>query len=213
MKLFSCQGCGELLYFENVRCENCGRALGYLPDIAEISALDPKDGGDWTVLAAQGVGYRFCKNYDSGVCNWMVPEHAGEEFCAACRHNRMIPNLAEPGNQVRWAKIEAAKHRLFYSLLRLGLPLENKNDNPEQGLAFDFLADPPESHAHNVMIGHDKGLITLAVREAEHPAEEAKPAATTTASTATPAPVETAPAAQSAPAAAPATPATPAPAQ
>jgi hypothetical protein len=57
-----------------------------------------------------------------------------------------------------------------------------------------------------------------AVREAEHPAEEAKPAATTTASTATPAPVETAPAAQSAPAAAPAapaaaTPATPAPAQ
>ena len=30
MKLFSCQGCGQLLYFENVRCENCGRALGYL---------------------------------------------------------------------------------------------------------------------------------------------------------------------------------------
>jgi hypothetical protein len=51
-----------------------------------------------------------------------------------------------------------------------------------------------------------------AVREAEHPAEEAKP--TATASTATPAPVETAPAAQSAPATpAAATPATPAPAQ
>jgi hypothetical protein len=172
MKLFSCQGCGELLYLENIRCENCGRALGYLPDIAEISALDPKDGGGWTVLAAQGVGYRFCKNYDFGVCNWMVPDHAGEEFCLACRHNRMIPDLTEPGNDGRWRKIEAAKHRLFYSLLRLGLPLESKNDNPEQGLAFDFLSDPPESHAHNVMIGHDKGLITLAVREADDDVRE-----------------------------------------
>jgi hypothetical protein len=60
-----------------------------------------------------------------------------------------------------------------------------------------------------------------AVREAEHPADPAKPAATATASTATPVPAETAPAAQSAPAtpaaAAPAAttpaPATPAPAQ
>jgi hypothetical protein len=61
-----------------------------------------------------------------------------------------------------------------------------------------------------------------AVREAEHPAEAAKPAATTTASTATPAPAETAPAAQTATPAAPAAaapaaatpaPATPAPAQ
>ena len=172
MKLFSCQGCGQLLYFENIRCENCGRALGYLPDINEISALDPKDGGGWIALAAQGVAYRFCKNYDAGVCNWMVHPDSGEEFCAACRHNRTIPDLAIAGNDLRWGKIEAAKHRLFYSLLRLGLPLENRNDDPEHGLAFDFLSDPPESHAHNVMIGHDNGLITLAVREADDAVRE-----------------------------------------
>ena len=45
MKLFSCQGCGQLLYFENVLCESCGRALGYLTDLTEISALDPIEGG------------------------------------------------------------------------------------------------------------------------------------------------------------------------
>jgi hypothetical protein len=172
MKLFSCQGCGQLLYFENVRCENCGRTLGYLSDITEISALDPVDGGGWTALAAPDVAYKFCKNYDFGVCNWMVHPGSGEEFCAACRHNRMIPDLNEAGNDLRWAKIESAKHRLFYSLLRLGLPLENKNDSPERGLAFDFLSDPPESHAHNVMIGHDNGLITLAVREADDDVRE-----------------------------------------
>ena len=172
MKLFSCQGCGNLLYFENIRCENCGRALGYLPDITEISALDPKDGGGWTALAAQGVAYKFCANNEYGVCNWMVPADGGEEFCAACRHNRMIPDLTIPGNDVLWGRLETAKHRLFYSLLRLGLPLENKNDNPEHGLAFDFLQDPPQAHAQNVMTGHDNGLITLAVREADDAVRE-----------------------------------------
>ena len=34
MKLFTCQHCGQLLYFENTRCERCGHALGYLPESA-----------------------------------------------------------------------------------------------------------------------------------------------------------------------------------
>jgi hypothetical protein len=176
MKLFSCQGCGELLYFENYRCENCGRALGYLPDINEISALDPVEGGGWTVLAAQGIAYKFCTNNLAGVCNWMVPADSAEEFCAACRHNRVIPDLSVPENGALWGKLEAAKHRLFYSLLRLGLPLENRADDPERGLAFDFLSDPPESHAQShaqgVMTGHDNGLITLALREADDAVRE-----------------------------------------
>jgi hypothetical protein len=177
MKLFSCQGCGQLLYFENVRCENCGRALGYLPDLTEISALDAIEGGGWSVLAALGVAYKFCRNNAAGVCNWMVPAHDAEEFCAACRHNRVIPDLSIPGNAVLWGRIEAAKHRLFYSLLRLGLPLESRADDPERGLAFDFLSDPPESHApqshaQGVMTGHDNGLITLALREADDAVRE-----------------------------------------
>jgi hypothetical protein len=167
MKMFSCQGCGQLLYFENIRCENCGRALGYLTDINEISALEPREAGGFEMLAAPGKDYKFCANYDAGMCNWMLPAASSEEFCAACRHNRTVPDLTVAGNDVLWRKIETAKHRLFYSLLRLSLPLENRNDAPERGLAFDFLADPPESHAQAVMTGHDNGLITLAVREAD----------------------------------------------
>jgi hypothetical protein len=172
MKLFSCQGCGQLLYFENIRCESCGRALGYLTDLTEISALDVKPEGGFEVLAAAGKAYKFCHNYDAGMCNWMLAADSPEEFCAACRHNRTVPDLSVPGNDVLWRKIETAKHRLFYSLLRLGLPLENRLDNPEHGLAFDFLADPPESHAAGVMTGHDNGLITLAVREADDAVRE-----------------------------------------
>ena len=167
MKLFSCQGCGQLLYFENIRCESCGRPLGYLYDLTEISALDVRPDGGFDVLAAPGKAYKFCFNYDAGMCNWMLPADSPEQFCAACRYNRTVPDLSVPGNDALWRKIETAKHRLFYSLLRLGLPMKNRAEDPEHGLAFDFLADPPESHASEVMTGHDNGLITLAIREAD----------------------------------------------
>ena len=91
MKLFSCQGCGQLLYFENIRCENCGRPLGYLYDLTEISALDVRPDGGFDVLAAPAKAYKFCSNYDAGMCNWMLPADSPEDFCAACRHNRTVP--------------------------------------------------------------------------------------------------------------------------
>jgi hypothetical protein len=169
MKLFSCQGCGQLLYFENIRCENCGRVLGYLTDINEISALEPVGGAPsaWHALAAPHKTFKFCKNYDAGMCNWLVDAEDEGGFCLACRHNRLVPDLAVPSNDVLWRKIETAKHRLFYSLLRLRLPLENRTDDPEHGLAFDFLADPPQTHEVEVMTGHNNGLITLALKEAD----------------------------------------------
>ena len=167
MKLFSCQGCGQLLYFENIRCENCGRFLGYLTDINEISALDANPDGSWKVLAAPHKVYKFCRNYDAGMCNWMVAADDETGFCLACRHNRTVPDLSVAGNDLLWRKIETAKHRLFYSLLRLHLPLETRAEDPEHGLAFDFLADPPQTHTAEVMTGHDNGLITLALKEAD----------------------------------------------
>ena len=172
MKLFSCQGCGQLLYFENVRCENCGRFLSYLPDKTDISALEPVENGLSVTLAAPEQAYKFCRNYDAGVCNWMVPAADEAGFCAACRHNRTIPDLTVPGNGPLWGKLEAAKHRLFYSLLRLGLPLENRADDPQHGLAFEFLADSAGTHAHGVLTGHDNGLITLALKEADDATRE-----------------------------------------
>ena len=36
MKLFECQKCGQVLYFENTSCESCGLRLGYLPEREEV---------------------------------------------------------------------------------------------------------------------------------------------------------------------------------
>ena len=71
MKLFTCQHCGQLLYFENTGCERCGRALGFLPELATLSALEP-DGELWRALAAPAKRYRACANAVYDACNWQV---------------------------------------------------------------------------------------------------------------------------------------------
>jgi hypothetical protein len=98
-------------------------------------------------------------------CNWLVLADSPETFCAACRHNRMIPDLSVPQNVARWRKIETAKHRLFYTLVRLYLPRPTRTEEPESGLAFDFLQAAAPSKP--VMTGHASGLITLSLSEAD----------------------------------------------
>ncbi|MBS0639826.1 MAG: putative zinc-binding peptidase [Proteobacteria bacterium] len=166
MKLFRCQHCAQVLYFENTKCERCGHQLGYIPETATLSALEP-DGDAWRALAAPGRPFRFCDNAQHDVCNWLVPAEADTPFCAACRHNLTIPPLDDPANVLAWRKLELAKHRLFYTLLRLGLPLQTRAEDPEHGLAFSFLADLPQPDGSKVMTGHDNGLITIALAEAD----------------------------------------------
>jgi hypothetical protein len=176
MKLFECQHCGQPLYFENIRCESCGRSLGYLPAKETISALEevqykqPEAGTQvWKALAEPEASYRYCANVRHGVCNWLIPSDSPDEFCLACRHNRTIPNLSTPENLANWQKIEIAKHRLFYTLLKLRLPLSTRTEDPD-GLAFDFLESPEEgtsSAAAPVLTGHANGLITINLAEAD----------------------------------------------
>lgn len=169
MRSFSCQACGQLVFFENVQCVRCGHALGYLPDADVMSALEAGPDGVWQVLAgeAQGRHYRMCTNYaQENVCNWMVPAEETDTFCAACRLNQTIPDLSVEGNRERWARVEAGKRRLVYALLRLGLPLQ---DGPAGRLAFAFLADGTGKFQESgeVMTGHADGLITINIAEAD----------------------------------------------
>jgi len=165
MKLFECQHCQQPLYFENSTCDDCGRRLGYIPELKTMSALEP-DGDRWKALADPTNSYRLCANAEYEVCNWMVLADSPEIFCAACRHNRTIPDLSVPQNVARWRKIEIAKHRLFYTMLRLYLPHPTRVEDPERGLAFDFL-QKAAPNAPPVLTGHANGLITLSLSEAD----------------------------------------------
>jgi hypothetical protein len=86
----------------------------------------------------------------------------------ACRHNRTIPDISEPINHLRWQKIEAAKRRLVYTLFNLRLPLPTAASGDGEPLVFDFLANPSDSsRGPKVVTGHDNGLITLSLVEAD----------------------------------------------
>ena len=179
MKLFKCPCCSQLLYFENTRCESCGHRLGYIPEADVLTALDPEPDvgeGIWRSLADIGGLYRFCANAEYAVCNWLIAIDEPGTRCRACRHNRTIPSLKQPGAVAAWRKIEDAKHRLFYSLLRLSLPIPAVGETPE-ALVFDFLADTAEPDAPKVLTGHDDGLITIALAEADDAERERRRAA------------------------------------
>jgi hypothetical protein len=104
-------------------------------------------------------------NEQFGVCNWLIPTHYSNTYCIACQLNRGIPSLSDPSNQERWKKLEVAKHRLIYSLLRLNLPVQPKVGNSIQGLQFDFLNDV--SPNKKVTTGHENGVITINAVEAD----------------------------------------------
>ncbi len=167
MKLFKCQSCGQVLYFENTRCERCGHRLGYLARADRMAALEPATDDAWDTLSRDTGPVRFCANAGHDACNWLLPADEADGFCLACRHNHTIPDLGVAGNLSRWQRLEAAKRRLIYSLLKLNLPLETRAEDPAHGLAFDFLADLPQASGPKVLTGHDNGLITIAVAEAD----------------------------------------------
>ena len=167
MRLFECQNCGQPLYFENTRCESCGLRLGYLPKQQTVTALEEGEDETNGLRAMEDRGrYRYCANAQHEVCNWLVPADSPDQFCAACRHNRTIPDLSVADNLFNWRKLEVAKHRLFYTLLKLALPVTTRSEDPEGGLAFDFLAVPAPGEAA-VLTGHAHGLITISLAEAD----------------------------------------------
>ena len=170
MRIFHCDHCDHLLFFENHSCVSCGRQLAFLPDIADIGSLDLADQGTWAspIAGASKGGYRLCANYTRhDVCNWAIPADDPHDLCPSCRLTRVIPDISVPGHAEAWYRLEVAKRRLVYSLLHLRLPVVNKIDDPDRGLAFEFLADPTDPDAPPVLTGHANGVITINVAEAD----------------------------------------------
>src|SRR6187551_129380 len=116
MKLFKCQHCGQLLYFENTRCERCGHELGFLPYQTDLLTLIRMDNQTFADVRNQNNHYRYCANAQYNACNWLLPVNSPDQFCVACKLNNTIPDLRKQENLVRWRKLELAKHRLILHL-------------------------------------------------------------------------------------------------
>jgi hypothetical protein len=55
MKIFHCDHCGHLLFFENTECVSCRHRVAYLPDLRLVGSLDP-DGTDQLAFSAGACG-------------------------------------------------------------------------------------------------------------------------------------------------------------
>src|SRR5687768_1195453 len=123
MRVFHCDHCQHLLFFENTSCVKCGRTVAFLPDLMLVASLDACGQDErWTspLKAAAGRVYRLCANYSGhAVCNWAVDVRDNNPLCRSCRLTRVIPDLAIPGHQAAWYRMEAAKRRLLFTLMTL----------------------------------------------------------------------------------------------
>jgi hypothetical protein len=153
------------VFFENTRCLACGHTLAFVAGRMELLSLEERDDGSWLpagVAAKDGEAYRLCANYaEHGACNWALPADAAGTLCTACRLTHTIPDLGVRGNKDAWLKLETAKRRLVFDLLSLQLPL--------QGVEFQFLSDvvTVNGDRSRVLTGHDNGIITINVAEAD----------------------------------------------
>lgn len=174
MKVFRCDHCRHLIFFENVRCVSCDRQLAYLQDLGVVGSLDAAGDNLWKspIERAENPTYRLCENFRTyNTCNWAIPSTDPHELCVSCRLTGVIPDLSVAGHGAAWFKLEGAKRRLIYTLASLKLPLANKVDDPERGLSFEFKADTPAADG-TVLTGHADGVVTINVSEADDPERE-----------------------------------------
>jgi hypothetical protein len=112
------------------------------------------------------------------VCTRCVEASAGFQagaLCDCCQFNAVIPDLSLDGNLSKWAQLEAAKRRLFYTLNLLQLPYGSAAQGFVPPLSFDFKGDvlPAGGQwrsmniAEQVFTGHADGKITINIKEAD----------------------------------------------
>ena len=173
---YRCSNCGNPIFFRNSICLKCQSALGYEPNLARMVAIVPiSETDDWKVVEKAekfdniSRANRRCANLNTpAACNWLLSDDgigAKEGLCIACRLNHTIPDLSVPENGVLWGRFEEAKRRMVSTLLSMEIPVQSKEENPEKGLAFDFLRSPEDGP--RVLTGHDNGLITMNIEEGD----------------------------------------------
>ena len=144
MKIFQCPGCGARLFFDNLTC-GCGLAVGHDASAQRFVTDRP-----------------FCGHRDSLGCNWTCAP--GETLCASCRLTSVHPDLSIIGNDLLWAKAEAAKRHVLAGLMRWGwFGAQDAGPRPE----FHMLAEATSTGMVDVTMGHAAGLVTINLAEAD----------------------------------------------
>ena len=150
MRKFTCPSCAGQLYFENFACGRCGSGVEFNPLSQDFEAWTSEARRSPATIAslASATGARI---------------GAATAFAAPANSTGRSRALDADGNLELWKRLEVAKRRVLYDLGRLGLSAPQRGSEGEFGLAFDFLS-PADG---KVVTGHDSGLITINLAEAD----------------------------------------------
>ena len=163
MKVFACERCDSLLFFDAMRCAKCQLELGFDLNQRKLRGLDDD-------------GLRGCANRPDG-CNWLAAE-PDAVYCASCRLSRFVPDLTRNDLRERWRRLESEKRRLLDSLCHVGLHVESLHPSNPDGVAFDFLGEVTTAGVSRPRItGHLNGVITIDAAEADDLQRERQQAA------------------------------------
>ncbi len=147
MDVFGCPRCEQVVFFGNTRCLRCGTGLAFDPAPLDVVADEEEA--------------RACDNRGIARCNWLTD--VTRDLCRSCELTRTRPDDGDVEALEQFAVAEAAKRRLVYLLLSLGLPIEPRDETTGTGVAFDLLA----STQTPVTTGHAAGVITLDLAESD----------------------------------------------
>ena len=144
MNVYSCPSCGARLFPEVLACA-CGQALMFDPRQDCVTPLDD----------------RACAHRARLGCSWIAEGDGG--LCLSCATTQLEPHLSADDAPALWEKAEAAKRWALVGLLRLGWFV-----GPDAPLpVFHMLSEKVDGARQSVMMGHQDGLITLNIMEAD----------------------------------------------
>ncbi len=162
MRVFTCDSCGHLVYFDNTQCLRCEAPLGYAHEHRDVISLTEITEGSFADLLTPTGTWQRCAASDLNGCNWLVP--AGDDpLCASCVLTRTRPADEDSIGLFELVQSETAKRRLVFQLAELNLPIARRDEESGSGLVFDLLS----STRTKVVTGHDDGVITLDLAEAD----------------------------------------------
>ncbi|UOA26439.1 putative zinc-binding metallopeptidase [Pseudosulfitobacter sp. DSM 107133] len=149
MRIYACPTCNATAYFANRQC-TCGSPLVY----------DPEQ--DRFVAGAQG-----CANRARIGCNWRV-ESPDTGLCRSCAMTEVVPDIKQGANLTLWTRAEASNRWVLATLGRWGWFTDADTGSPPR---FHLLSEVTAKGRANVVMGHQNGLVTINLAEAD-PIEE-----------------------------------------
>jgi hypothetical protein len=162
MRAFTCDRCGQLIFFDNSQCLRCNSPLGYVHQRRQVITLAEVAPDRLVDLSTPTSEWQRCVTQALTGCNWLVP--AGTDaLCESCVLTRVRPADDDREGMAELVHGEMAKRRLIFQLAELGLPVIRRDEHVGRGLAFDLLS----SAETKVITGHDNGIITLDLAEAD----------------------------------------------